>query len=77
MQSRKITGTQGETGDGIFTTSDRCNFTYGDQEKGFVFNSVNINTPKKEYIKEIQNRIKTVKAWIASCDYEESFSFEA
>ncbi|MFA6185538.1 MAG: hypothetical protein WC720_05350 [Candidatus Shapirobacteria bacterium] len=76
-QSRKITGTHSETGDGIFTKSDRCEFVYGEQRKTFVFNPVDINTPKKEYIKEIQARIKAVKAWIASCDYEESFSFEA
>jgi hypothetical protein len=77
MQSRKITGTRSETGDGIFIKSDRCEFAYGEQTKTFVFNPVDINTPKKEYIKEIQARIKAVKAWIASCDYEESFSFEA
>jgi hypothetical protein len=77
MQSRKITGTHQEAGDGIFTTSDKSEFVYGDQRKEFIFNPVNINTPKKEYIKEIQNRIKVVKSWVALCDYEESFSFEA
>jgi hypothetical protein len=76
IQSRTVTGTTDETGDGIFTTSDKSEFTYGDQRKGFAFNPININTPKKEYMAEIKERIKAVREWVTSCDYEEKFSFE-
>jgi len=64
--SRKITGTSGEYGFGVFGGgSDTLNF--GEYKKYFTFSKLDYTESAAEIAKVLQDRIDQVRAWVAEC----------
>lgn len=74
--SREITRTTHEEGTGIFETLPQ-KIWYGEQEKIFTeFKRINYEKDSlKKISEEIKRRVKIIRAWIATLDYEEDITF--
>lgn len=73
--SRKLTGTFSESGAGIFN-SLKASFVFGEERKDFTFNELDfMNDSSQKIREELKKRIETVRAWVDSVDYEETFKF--
>ena len=66
--SRILTGTTGETGEGIFESANDVNFEYGDFRKSIYFPDFLGEKGKVEdYAKILTERISAVREWVAKC----------
>jgi hypothetical protein len=79
--SRKLTGTTGEDGSGIFEDGlgESISFAYGDFESFNIFDGL----PGLDYDRSatdihnvLKERINRVRAWVNGIDFEESIEFE-
>lgn len=74
--SRAITKTINEDGAGIFNQMAMTKFYFGDETKTFEFNELDFTSDSSKKIREeLKRRIETVRAWVDSIDYEETFKF--
>lgn len=75
--SRLLTGTTAESGDGIFNPN-QSTIVLGEESKVFEF-PTNLNLyedPAKQLITTIRSRVKMVKAWTETIDFDEEIIFE-
>jgi hypothetical protein len=73
MASRLLTNTTSEAGLGIF--QQHAKFWKGDIHQEFTFEPLG-EFGSDEFIKRLQDRIKTVREWVKSIDYEKQMVFQ-
>lgn len=71
--SRILTNTSSEDGRGVFQPQAR--FKKGDVVKSFEFEPLG-EFGSEEFIKRLQERIKIVREWVKSIDYEKQIVFQ-
>lgn len=71
--SRILTNTSSEDGLGVFQRQTQ--FRKGNVKKNFVFEPLG-EFGSDEFIHNLQERIKTVREWVKSIDYEKQIVFQ-